>query len=563
MAGEPAKSDDTPPAATVADILARRVGDPNPGLWFEGREWTWGEITDAAAVRAAYLDTHLDGNRPRHVGVLLDNSPEYLFLLAGAAISGAVLVGLNPTRRGEELARDLRHTDCRLVITDAGHADLLADLDLGAATDRVVLVDTDAYRDAIAAAATASAGAARPVPAPDDLLLLIFTSGSSGAPKAVRVTQGRAARAAQTKLRFGPGESLYCAMPLFHGNALMSTVFPAAAGGARIVLTRRFSASAVLPDVREHGCVFFSTIGRALSYILATPPSDHDRDHQLKIVLGPESSTADVRAFQQRFGVMVVSGYGSSENAIVMVPAPGLPKHALGEPLPGLDVAIIDPESGEESPRAEFDDHGRLLNAATAVGEIVGRTALRNFEGYYNNPEANAERSRNGWYWSGDLGYRDADGVFFFAGRTADWIRVDGENFAAAPIERILERFPDVGAVAVFGVPDERTVDDQVMAALEYDASAFDPTAFDAFLAEQRDMGTKWAPRYVRVVDALPVGATNKLDKKPLRSARWMGPDPVYWRPDRKGPLVRMHAADIDALHEAFAEHGRAAVIGG
>ena len=180
-------------------------------------------------------------------------------------------------------------------------------------------------------------------------------------------------------------------------------------------------------------------------------------------MLGPETAPADVRAFRKRFGPPVIEGYGSSENAIILIPDPTLPKGSLGRPLDGIDVVILDPVTAEEKPRARYDEHGKLLNAGDAIGELVSRTATSRFEGYYNNPEADAERTRNGWYWSGDLGYLDEADVFWFAGRNADWIRVDGENFAAAPIERILARFPGADGVAVYAVPDSRT-GDQVMA---------------------------------------------------------------------------------------------------
>ena len=197
-----------------------------------------------------------------------------------------------------------------------------------------------------------------------------------------------------------------------------------------------------------------------------------------------------------------------------------------------------------------------MLNAAGATGEIVGRNALGRFEGYYNNPEATAARSRRGWYWSGDLGYRDEQGIFYFAGRTIDWLRVDGENFASAPVERVLNRFEGVTGVAVFGVPDERTVDDQVMAVLEMaEPTGFDPAAFDGFLAAQPDLGTKWTPRYVRVVDRLPVGATNKLDKRVLKDTGWRVDGRVYWRPDRRQPLRLMSVDDAGGLEASFGLH--------
>ena len=282
---------------------------------------------------------------------------------------------------------------------------------------------------------------------------------------------------------------------------------------------------------------FFNTVGRALNHILSTPETDDDRNHSIKYVLGPETAPADVRAFRKRFGPPVIEGYGSSENAIIMIPDPALPKGSLGRPLDGIDVVILDPVTAEEKPRARYDEHGKLLNAGEAIGELVSRNATSRFEGYYNNPEADAERTRNGWYWSGDLGYRDEAGVFWFAGRNADWIRVDGENFAAAPIERILARFPGADGVAVYAVPDSRT-GDQVMAAIEMLAGAtFDPDAFATFLAEQRDLGTKWAPRYVRIVDALPVGATEQ-DRQAPAARRTVGDD---------RPAVLARAAHRDA----------------
>jgi len=536
-----------PPEAfrTAAEVVLAREHDTNPGLVFEGRCWTWAEVVAEMAARTGWLAV-LDPDDPPHVGVLLDNVPEYLFALGAAMLSGSVVVGLNSTRRGDELARDIAFTDCGILLTDAAHRPLLTGLDLG----RTRVVDIDDPPPVDRKGTTRSAG-----PSPDDLALLLFTAGSTGAPKAVRVSQQRVARSA-TGIGFTPDDILYCAMPLFHGNALFSSVFPAMGSGASIVLRRRFSASSCMSEIRSTSSTFFATIGRALSFIVSTPPDPDDRDHRLKVVLAPESSMADAAAFEERFGCRVVSGYGSSENAVVFVPRAGLPPDALGVPLDGLGVAIVNSETGAECDAARFDDSGQMLNAEEAIGEIVGRNALGRFEGYYKNPEADRQRSRNGWYWSGDLGYRDEDGVFYFAGRTIDWIRVDGENFASAPLERLFNRFDGVRAVAVFGVPDERTADDQVMAVLELrDPAAFDPSAFDEFLGAQHDLGTKWAPRYVRVVERLPVGPTNKTDKQVLREAGWRAGDRVYWRPSRGQPLRAMSAKDTDELERAIAVH--------
>ncbi len=542
-------------ADTIAALLAARAEDANPGLRCEAERWTWAEVVQECAARAALFEEL--GVAGRHIGVLLENVPEYVFLLGGAALSGSVVVGINPTRRGDELARDVRHTDCAVVLTDATQAGLVEGLDLGAP---VHLVDAAAWQGRVEAHASSVIPSA--LPDPQALYLLIFTSGSTGAPKAVQMSQGRAARTAHAgAVAFTSDDVLYCSMPLFHGNALLANLFPAMVSGASVALRRRFSASELLPDVRRYGCTYFNYVGRALSYVLAQPERPDDADNPLRWCLGSEASPRDRKEFRRRFGCFVAEGYSSSEGAVVITPFSGMPSGALGRPADGADVAVLDADTGEECPPARLGEHGELLNADDAVGEIVGRSSLSSFEGYYANPEATAERSRQGWYWTGDLGYRDEEGTFFFAGRTADWLRVDGENFAAGPVEQILGRFPGVASVVVYGVPDPKT-GDQVMAALELDAEAtFDSGAFETFLSEQADLGTKWAPRFVRIVPAIPVTATGKVDRKPLRTERWDATDPIWWRPDRHTAYRRLTDQDVADLRLAFRDAGREGIL--
>jgi fatty-acyl-CoA synthase len=541
-------------ASTVAALLRARADDDHEALRFEGTSWTWREVVEQSNRRAHVLLDLLPPGAPPHVGVMLENVPEYLFLMGGAALAGAVLVGINPTRRGAERATDVRHTDCQLICTDQRRAELVAE-DTGVDATRVFDVDDEAWTALVSAAPSTRIDVDVD---PSTLFLLIFTSGSTGAPKAVKCTQGRIARSGS--LGFQPGDVLYCSMPLFHGNALWSNWVPAIGSGATVVLKRRFSASTFLDDIRAHHVTFVNTVGRALAYVLATPPTEHDRDHDLKIVLAPESAAPDVRAFRERFGCYVIEGYGSSEGAISLAPAKGSPKGALGRPVADMDIAVIDPDTMRECPPARFDPDGTLLNADEAIGELVRRDAGAAFEGYYRNEEADAERTRNGWFWSGDLLYRDEAGELYFAGRKGDWVRVDGENFATAPVERILGRHAPFAGVAVYAVPDPRT-GDQVMAAVELrPGAAFDVDAFQHFLDEQPDLGTKWAPRFVRVVDALPVTATNKLDKKPLKQARWEAPE-VWWRPGRDAGWEPVTEAVRAQLRTEFAEHGRAHLL--
>ncbi|MEU6749867.1 AMP-binding protein [Spirillospora sp. NPDC046719] len=556
---------------TFADLLLERAGDGHPALRFEDETYSWAQAVAAARTRAALLPDACPEppGRPRHVGVLLENVPEYVFWIFAAALGRATVVGVNPTRRGAELAADVRHTDCDVIVTDTAHLPLLDALGEEFPADRVLVVDSAAYEASLrAAAGRAADGADRGDPGarPDDRLLLLFTSGSTGAPKAVACGQGRLAAIAERSAMMGIERDsvTYVAMPLFHGNAVMANLAMAVHAGATVALRRRFSASGFLPDVRRFGVTYFNYVGRALAYILATPERPDDRDNTLRCAFGTEASAQDMAGFARRFGCRIIEGYGSSEGAISLRKTPDSPPDALGVAPPDVEVAVLDPGTGRECPRARFDASGALLNPGEAIGELAGINAGAAFEGYYKDPEADAERVRGGTYWSGDLGYRDEAGYFYFAGRGADRLRVDSENFAAAPVERILSRWPAVVMCAVYPVPDPRT-GDQVMAALElHDGTAFDADGFAAFLAAQPDLGTKWAPRFVRVVGQMPLTATGKVHKRPLRRLLWEPADGqrVWVRPGRALAYEPLTAGHVEALRAEFAEHGRDHALG-
>ena len=498
--------------------------------------------------------------------MLLDNIPEFWFTLCGAALAGATVVGINPTRRGAELARDIAHTDCAIVLTESVHLGLFDAAGDVVGPGRTHVVDDPAWLAALAPFAGA--------PVPDDApttagsngtFMLIFTSGTTGAPKAVRMgTERLAAYGGKLAEMFGlgPDDVCYSVMPLFHSNAAVAGFANVLASGATGVLRRRFSATNFLPDVRRYGVTFFNYVGKPLSYILATPEHDDDADNSLRFAFGNEAAPLDIDRFAQRFGCIVADGYGSTEGGLNMSRTPDTPKGSLGRPVDPIRAVILDPDTAEECPPARFDASGRIVNADTAIGEIVNPDGAGGFEGYYNNPEADAERVRNGVYWTGDLGYRDDRGFFYFAGRSGDWLRVDGENFAATPVELILARHADVVLAAVYAVPSVE-VGDEVMAALHWRAgSAFDPDEFVAFLGAQSDLSPKWVPRFVRVTDGLPSTATQKVLKRVLRHDHWECDDPVWWRPGRDLTFRPLTGEDVAELRAGFVERDREHLIG-
>ncbi|MDX3132600.1 long-chain-fatty-acid--CoA ligase [Streptomyces europaeiscabiei] len=536
---------------TVAQLVADRWDDHRPGLWFEEQVLTHHEVAAGAAARAALLADLLPPAAEPHIGVLLDNTPEFPLWLSAAALAGAAVAGINPTRRGPELARDILHTECRVLITERAHLPLLEELELPGV--RVLVTETQSYSDLLAPYAGVAPDPARATPA--DRLLLYFTSGSTGAPKAAICSQGRLAAAGRALVdRFGVrrDDVHYICMPLFHGNAVIADWAPALVAGAGIALRRRFSASGFLDDVRAYGATYFTYVGRAVQYVLATEPRADDRDNPLRMGFGTEAGAVDAAAFEERFGVRLVEGYGSSEGGAAIQRTPGAPPGAIGRAAPGDDLAVVDPQTRKECPPALLADDGRLLNGTEAIGELVNR-GPNPFEGYWRNPEADAARRRDGWYWTGDLFYRDTGGFLYFAGRTDDRLRVDSENLAAAVIENILARYDGAEAVAVYAVPDP-VAGDQVMATI---AGAFDPDGFAEFLVSQPDLGTKMTPRFVRVVPAMPVTATNKIQRATLRREGFCCPDPVWWRPPGKWAYRRFSAVDLARLVTEYRARGR------
>ena len=530
---------------TAAELFLGNADSDETALHFEDRSFTYRQLATEIRRRAGLWDDLRDPGQPSHIGLLLDNTPEYVFWMGAAALTRSVVVGINATYRGEELARLITHSDCQLVVTSEVYGDLLEEAPAGLSDNRLLRTDDGDYQTTLGPADPSREWA----PAYDeDLFLLIFTSGSTHFPKAVRCTQGRFSRTgAHVAGIAGLGErdAVYSPLPFFHSSSLFTGMSSAFNAKVPLGTRARFSASQTMEDVRRTGATLLTYTGKVLNYILAVPPAADDGDNPLRLAIGNEASESDIRSFAARFCCEVRDSYGSTEGMIIIRRDTTMPAGALGCADEG--VAVLDPSTGRECPRIERGVDGKLLNAEAAVGEIVNRSPSAGFEGYYKNAEATTERLRDGFYWSGDLAYRDADGWFFFAGRSNEWLRVDGENFSAGPVEAILGRYPQVRSVAVYAVPDD-PVGDRVMAALELgEPESFDPAAFDAFLDAQLDLGPKWVPAFVRVSGDLPKLASMKLDKTLLRREVWRAPV-TYWRTGRGEPLVLLGPDDLAGL---------------
>jgi len=548
---------------TLGHLLRERAAGPDAArdyLWFEDRHWTFAETHREACRYANLFRRRLDPSKPRHVGLLLENRPEFVFAELGAALAGAVVVGLNPTRRGEHLARDVAYSDCQLALTEPRLAPLLDD----ARPAPPVLVAETSLTDALAAEPDDDPEVAV---SPDDLCCIVFTSGTTAGPKGVLRSHGKlvlmATGAAYMMTGATRDDVVYCAMPLFHANAQVLALGMSLAVPCGLVLARRFSASRFLDDVRRHGCTLFNYVGSPLAYLMHTPERSDDAENPLRLAYGNEGPRQYLDAFARRFGCRVVDGYGSSEVGVSFSRADDDPPGALGRAGAGVKILRDD---GEECAVARFDAAGRLANAEEAIGEIVNVESRGLFEGYWKNDAATEARTRGGRYYTGDLGYRDAAGFVYFAGRDVEWIRVEGENFLAGPVERILQRHPDVFLCAVYGVPDAEA-GDRVMAAIALRAErTFDPDAFARFLDDAADLSPKWRPTYVRLVADLARSETNKILKRELQREKFLGidgPDPLWWRPRGAATFRRFTGEDLATLRTGFARAGNAGRLDG
>ena len=561
-----------PLVAENAAALLRRNAQEYGGhtaIKFGDRAWTHAEYFDESCRFAALFLERLPAGAPRHVGVLLDNTPDYLFALGGAALIGGAIVGLNHTRRDEHLLRDALHAHCGLVLTEPRHELLFAPV----AESLPPIITSDRFAqpgDAVSALGASLTDALAPyVDAPDpgldpdvgSIWALIFTSGTSDAPKAVICSQRRllvTGKRMAMIMDLNPDDVGYVCMPLFHSSAVQVGWAPSLVTPCAVALGRRFSASRWLADVRHYRATYTNYTGKPLAYLLAQPERSDDGENALRVAFGNEGSPEVVDGFERRFGLEVTDAYGATEGGVAVNRDPQGPPGALG--LAPENVRVVD-EDGEEKPRAELGQGGRVLNAEDCVGEIVNTAGIGPFEGYYNNDEATERTTRFGWYWSGDLGYKDDSGYLYFAGRNADWIRVDGENFPAGPIEAALSGGPGVIVAAAYGVPDDQAGDQLMVGLVVADEASFDIDAFTLWLDAQPAIGPKWRPRYVRILRDPPTTGTNKIVKRTLAHQKFrrdrLGGDPCFIRARGEDRFRVFGEADEAVLHETFVRYGR------
>ncbi|HEV7250074.1 MAG TPA: AMP-binding protein [Shinella sp.] len=496
---------------------AERFGS-RPFLDLGGRSASFEEMLDLSSRLANGL-RKLGVGRGDRVAMLLPSCLELVVTWFAAAHLGAIEVPNNPGLKGDFLCHNLNNCGAEVLVIDA---DVLPELAI--VQDRLpdvrtlVLVGADPemaraagvkidrivrFEDCLASPATLDFA---PVHYSDPMAIL-YTSGTTGPAKGALMSHHHCyswAAAMAANLGYTTNDSYFSALPLFHTDAQMFGVYLPLIYGTKATLADSFSASRFWGQVRESGATATNLLGAMAVILMRAPLSDSDSDNPVR-VCQCIPMVPDQQAFERRFGMRLVTGYGQTETSFVTLDTvedtrPG----SCGKPHPDWEVAVV-------------DDKDRPLPPG-AIGEIVSRPkkSWSMFSGYYRAEAKTVQTLRNLWYHSGDAGVMDEDGWLYFKHRLNEAIRRRGENISAYEVETLAEQHPDIVESAAFGIPSEFTEEDIMVVALRRAGSTLAPAdLLDHF---RQKAPRHMVPRYIEITDApLPRTPTEKVARSVLR----------------------------------------------
>ncbi len=456
------------------------------------RRITFGELWAAARGAAAWLRGK--GLKPGDAVALLGvNSAEYFAAHVGTMLAGMVSVPVNYRFPAATIDFVLRDSATRLVLADAEMAGNVADD-----------IPSDALEGRFAEWRELDDGAAGVDVAGEAICLVLYTSGSTGRPKGVPLTH--ASQNWVVGCRLGAGDvsahRVLVAAPYYHMNALAVTHF-ALAAGASIVLLPRFTAPAYIEAIGRHGCTWLTSVPTMLAMMLREKALLARTDLGSVTIVRMGSAPVTQALMDSLRGLfpnaVLTNGYGTTEAGPVVFAAhpqgKKAPPLALGYPHPEVDVRLVDADGNEA-------DEGVLEMRCPAVTP-----------GYLNLPAKTAEAiSADGFYHTGDVLRRDADGFYFFVGRRDDMFVCGGENIYPGEVELMLEKHPDIAQACVVPVPDDIKGMKPLAAVVPRPGATVEPEAVKQFALANAP--AYMHPRQVFVMDELPLASTNKIDRK-------------------------------------------------
>lgn len=499
---------------TLGELLeVRAAAAPDKHFLFsetDGRSFTFGEFERAVNRTARLLEAH-GVTTGDVVSLLLPNSAEYIIAYFACWKLGATAGPINSLLKAEEISFVLSDSETSILLV---HPDFLPTIEtirggLPKLRDIISFADEAAATRDFVHEVPASASWEGEVISSDTEAIIIYTSGTTGKPKGCLLTHGNLianARQISHWLGFTKDDRLLTIMPLFHMNAVSVTTMSALYAGGSTVVSPKFSASRFWQIISDYQITSFGSVATMLSMLLSTYPEGVPPGLQTKQLRFAMCGSAPVPAevlkrFEETFNCLVIEGYGLSESTCRSTFNPPDERRRPGScgMAIGNEMRVVDDEDKEVA-------HGEL-------GEIVlrGENILK---GYYRNPEATANAFRNGWFHTGDVGYRDAEGFFYIVDRKSDMIIRGGENIYPREIDEVLYKHPMVAAAATIGVPDELYGEEvAAFVVLKEGRETTEKEIIDYCRAHLADYK---CPKSVRIVSEIPKGPTGKLLKREL-----------------------------------------------
>jgi carnitine-CoA ligase len=496
-------------AGTIPRLLTAAADRDPGGSWLRSDTGTltFAEAAASAARTAGALQS-AGVRRGDLVMVTARTTPEYLVCWLALAWLGAVSVAVNPRSAAAELTGLVRQVGPRALISDADLESLVAEADVAGLPELGVL---DVNR-------LGSSGTELPEQGvgPDDLAVLIPTSGTTGRSKLVMQTH-RAYAMAGEGFPFWMGltaaDRLMTSLPLFHINAPAYSVMGSLACGAGLVLLPRFSARGFLDAARRHGATEFNAIGAMLEILMRQPERHDDADNPLRLCYtGPAPERARQEEIERRFGLQIVVGYAMSESPYGLIWPHG--SRLFGT----LGMPRQHPVLGKVNEARVVAEDGLVLGPG-GTGELQLRNPVVT-RGYWGMPEETAAAITDGWLHTGDLVTVGADGSYTFVARQKEVLRRRGENLSPLEVEEVLAEHPAVLECAVVGVPSELS-EDEVKAFIVAAGAEVDFTELRAFAAGK--LAAYKVPRYWQQLTELPRTPTSRVAKHRLPAGHQPG----------------------------------------
>jgi crotonobetaine/carnitine-CoA ligase len=491
----------------VEQVIRQRVAAHPRSTWLKWKdgEVTWAEVL-SNAQRAANGLLELGVRPGERVAILMANRPEFLWAHFGILCIGGLSVPVNISQRGRTLEHILADSDSVAVVVQSDLVDALDAVRSGLPSlRRTVVVDGRPGEGDVTFDRLMESADAEPdvdLDEPTGGVGMMYTSGTTGPPKGVVATRYDTSPLGIILQASGvqPGETMYTALPLFHGNALLVSALGSMMLDAKLALAERFSASRFFADCRRYEAVEFNTLGGMISILLKQPPRPEDADNPVRTVLSAGCPPDRWVEFEKRYGLRVIEWFG-------MVDSPGFllndggPVGSMGKPIAGIEFRVVD------------DDDQPL--GSKQIGELVFRHPLGRTTHYHKLADATEQAYRGGWFHTGDLAEFDDEGWFFYRGRKKESMRRLGENISAWEIETVVNSHPAVQESAAHGVTSELGEDEVKLVVVPQPGAAVTPEEILDYC--QGNMAHYAVPRYVELIEQIPKTGTERIQYSALK----------------------------------------------